>query len=130
MSLVDQLVAISGKLGAISGILPPGSEKVVEIARKYPKTTFVVGNVIIIGGLWKYFSRQKYPAPWLDRRVLESKMTKKEILGTDLKPDNIGDDVWDVIVVGSGSSGLVTANFLSRAGLKVSYIFKSFHLTQ
>ena len=51
----------------------------------------------------KYFKRQKYPAPWLDRRVLDTGMTKKQILETDFKPEMAINDVWDVIVIGSGT---------------------------
>jgi len=113
------LATIVAKMSQYGGLLPPGSDKVIKLMKEYPRSTVAVGSFVVIVTLWKYFKRQKYPAPWLDRRILDTGMTKKQILETDFKPEMAINDVWDVIVIGSGGSGLVAANMMSRAGLKV-----------
>ena len=98
------------KLSSWSGATPPGTEKIIEITTKHPKLTIFCTTVVIGGSLYRYFSTQKYPAPWLDRRHLSTSLTKKELLETVFKEDRAVSskcEPWDVIVVGSGLSGSV-----------------------
>ena len=82
---------------------------------------------MIIGcSVYHYFSRQKYPAPWLDRRVIKTNLTKKEILEANFKPEVACTKQWDVIVIGAGLSGLTTANLMARSGLSVLVLEKHY----
>ena len=95
-----------------------GLTHMIAVLRSYPKSSIAVSAIIVIGALYRYHSCQKYPAPWLDQRKLKSGLTKKQVLRTDFKAEQVGTDEWDAVVIGSGGSGLITANLMSRAGLK------------
>ena len=41
-------------------------------------------------------------------------MTKKQILETDFKPEMAINDVWDVIVIGSGTVSILKLDFHSQ----------------
>lgn len=112
------LATIIARLSSMSGMVPPGTDKLIALLRSYPKSSVAVSAIIVIGALYRYHSRQKYPAPWLDQRKLKSGLTKKQVLGTDFKAEQVGTDEWDAVIIGSGGSGLITANLMSRAGLK------------
>ena len=90
--------------------------KLIDFIKTYPKS--VATTLVLAGTIW-VIKRNHGESPFSDKRTLKSGLTKKQILGTPFKPDEIGSSVWDVIVIGSGGSGLVSANLLSRAGLKV-----------
>ena len=57
----------------------------------------------------------------MDKRKVKSGLTRKQLLEKDFKAAEVGDEEWDVIVIGSGCSGLVSANLISRAGLKARF---------
>ena len=90
--------------------------KLIDFIKTYPKS--VATTLVLAGTIW-VIKRNHGESPFLDKRTLKSGLTKKQVLGTPFKPDEIGSSIWDVIVIGSGGSGLVSANLLSRAGLKV-----------
>ena len=48
----------------------------------------------------------------MDRRILDTGMTKKQILETDFKPEMAINDVWDVIVIGSGTVSILKWLFI------------------
>ena len=91
------------------------SESLIEFIKTYPKS---VATALVLTVIWVRRKRRTQN-PFYDKRKLKSGLTKKQVLGTPFKPEEIGPEIWDVIVIGSGGSGLVSANILSRAGLKV-----------
>ena len=58
----------------------------------------------------------------MDRRVLDTGMTKKQILETDFKPEMAINDVWDVIVIGSGTVFIIQILKFSFSKLKMKDI--------
>ena len=92
-------------------------DNLIDFVNVYPKS--VATAIILTGAIWLRQRHDGNKSPFLDKLKLKSGLTKKQILGTPLKPNEIDTDIWDVIVIGSGGSGLVSANLLSRAGLKV-----------
>merc|ERR1719402_818199 len=114
------------KLSVFTGCVPPGTERLLQIVAEHPKLTIICSTVLVGGILYRYFKHQKYPAPWLDRRILECNLSKKEILETNFKAERACTTDWDVIVIGSGLSGLCTANLLARSGLSVLVLEKHY----
>ena len=46
------LAAIITRLSSMTGVLPPGTDKLIELLRTYPKSSVAVSAIIVIGTLW------------------------------------------------------------------------------
>ena len=46
------LAAVIARLSSLTGVLPPGTEKLIQVLRAYPKTSVAISSIILVGGLW------------------------------------------------------------------------------
>ena len=46
------LAAVIARLSSLTGVLPPGTEKLIQVLRAYPKSSVAISSIILIGGLW------------------------------------------------------------------------------
>ena len=50
------LATIIARLSSMSGMVPPGTDKLIALLRSYPKSSVAVSAIIVIGALYRYHS--------------------------------------------------------------------------